>query len=197
MAMLNGFTPNTAKNMQLNAGILVKNLNDIDNFDGTLEDSQKIGATEGGATFTAVPEIRNIFDGIDGARGNYKDGNAVDSWEVKIAGTMKEITAENFKLALGAGDITKAAADEKFDKVTGRMEFRAADYLENVCWLGTQNGSEDPIIIEIKNALNITGVSFTATDKGTGAISFEIQGHFDLAKPDDVPFTIYTPKVTK
>lgn len=194
MAILNGFTPNTAKNMQLNAGILVKNLEEIDKFDGEIDDKQKIGATEGGATFTAVPEIRNIFDGIDGARGNYKDGNAIDSWEVKITGTMKEMTAENFKLALGAADITKAQELEKFDKINGRMEFESTDYLKNICWLGTQNGSDEPIIIEIKNALNVTGVSFTATDKGTGAIAFEIQGHFDIAKPDDVPFTIYTPK---
>lgn len=191
--ILNGFTPNTAKNMQLNAGILVKNIPDPENFDGTLTDEQKIGATEGGATFTAIPEIRNIFDGIDGARGNYKDGNVIDSWEVKITGTAKEMTAENFKLALGAAKITKATTPKKYDKIEGKINIETADYLKNVCWLGTLNGSEEPIIIEIKNALNIAGLTFTAEDKGSGSIDFEIQGHFDLEKPDDVPFCIYTP----
>lgn len=192
--ILNGFTPNTAKNMQLNAGILVKNLTDIESFAGTLTDDQKIGATEGGAVFTAIPEIRNIFDGIDGARGNYKDGNVIDSWEIKITGTAKEMTAENFKLALGAADITKATEDGKYDKIAGRMEIKTTDYLENICWLGTLNGSTEPIIIEIKNALNVSGLTFTAEDKGSGSVDFEIQGHFDIAKPDEVPFAIYTPK---
>lgn len=196
MAILNGFTPDTAKNMQLNAGILVKNLTDIESFTGTIVDGNKIGATEGGANFTAIPEIRNIFEGIDGARGNYKDGNVIDSWEIKLTGTMKEMTAENFKLALGSADIVEPQEGGKFTKITGRTEIKSEDYLNNICWLGTVNGSESPMIIEIKNAMNVTGLNFTAEDKGSGSVEFEIQGHFDISKPDEVPFTIYTPKKT-
>lgn len=192
MAILNSFTANTAKNLQLDAGMLVKNLKSIDTFTGTLTDEQKLGATEGGASFTAVPTIRNLFEGIDGARGNYKDGNVVDSWEIKLTATLKEMTAANFKLALGAADTESGGT--KFDVTKGRNEIKASDYLENVCWLGTQLGSEEPMIIELKNVLNVSGLNFKVSDKGTGSIDLELQAHFDLAKANEVPFAIYTPK---
>ena len=49
MAILSAFTKNTAKNMQLDAGLLVKGLTDILNFNGTLADEKKLRATSGGA----------------------------------------------------------------------------------------------------------------------------------------------------
>lgn len=194
MGVLNGFRADTAQNLQLDAGILVKNLKDIESFTGTLTDEQKLGATEGGASFTAIPEIRNVFEGIDGARGNYKDGNVIDSWEIKLTATLKEMTAENFKLALGTGDITPAAEGKKFDVTAARMVVNTSDYLENICWLGTQMGSDVPIIIELKNVMNINGLNFTVSDKGTGTLELELQAHFDITDPNTVPFKLYTPK---
>lgn len=196
MAVLNGFRGDTAKNLQLDAGILVKNLTDPKAFAGILTDEQKLGATEGGASFVAVPEMRNIFDGIDGARGNFKDGNVIDSWEIKLTTTIKEMTVENFKLALGTGDTVKAGADDKFDTTTARTIVKETDYLDNVCWLGTLVGSTDPIIIELKNVMNVNGLNFTVSDKGTGTVELELQAHFDITDPNTVPFNIYTPKKT-
>lgn len=192
--VLNGFRADTAKNLQLDAGILVKDLTNPKTFTGNLTDAQKLGATEGGANFTAVPEIRNVFDGIDGARGNFKDGNVIDSWEIKLTATLKEMTKENFKLALGTGETTEAGASDKFDTTTARTIVKTTDYLNNLCWLGTLAGSSDPIIIELKNVMNTSGLNFTVTDKGTGTIELELQAHFDITKPDEVPFNIYTPK---
>lgn len=194
MGVLNGFRADTAQNLQLDAGILVKNLTGIDSFAGVLTDAQKLGATEGGASFTAIPEIRNVYEGIDGARGNYKGGNVIDSWEIKLTATLKEMTAENFKLALGAADITPAAELKKFDVTAARNIIKTTDYLDNICWLGTQIGSDEPMIIELKNVMNINGLNFTVTDKGTGTLELELQAHFDVTKLDEVPFKIYTPK---
>lgn len=192
--VLNGFTPNTAKNLQLDAGILVKNMTDIENFDGTIPEENKIGATSGGGSFGAVPTIRNIFEDLDGARGNYKDGNVIDTWDITLTATLKEITVENLQMALGASDTTPATTN-KFDVTTARLEVKTTDYLDNVCWLGTMNGSDDPIIIELKNAMNTNGMTLSYTDKGTGGIELELKAHFDLNNADIVPFTIYTPKV--
>lgn len=210
---INAFTVNTAKNLQLDAGMLVRGLANPMEFNGTLATPAKsIGATSGGGSFTAIPEMRNIFEDLDGSRGNYKDGNVIDSWEIKLTITLKEVTAENLKLSLAAAD-TKAAAvavpgmvneneeavaavaAEKFDTTTGRLEIKTADYLDNLCWIGTLNGSAEPIIIELKNVLNINGLNFTFADKSSGGVELELQAHFDLAKPDEVPFKIYTPKL--
>ena len=192
MAILSAFTKNTAKNMQLDAGILVKGLTNILNFDGNISDDKKLGATAGGANFTAAPEMRNIFEGIDGAKGNYKDGNVIDNWEITLTATVKEMTAKNLQLAMATADIS--SSDDKFDVLTPRMEVKSTDYVDNICWLGTMNGSSEPMIIELKNVLNTNGISFTAEDKGSGSVELELKAHFDLSKPNEVPFKIYFPK---
>lgn len=192
MAILSAFTKDTAKNMQLDAGLLVRGLTNILNFNGTIEDEKKLGATAGGASFSATPEMRNIFEGIDGAKGNYKDGNVIDNWEITLTATVKEMTANNLKLAMATADI--ATGNDKFDVLTPRMEVKSADYIDNICWLGTMNGSSEPMIIELKNVLNTNGISFTAEDKGSGSVELELKAHFDLSKPNEVPFKIYFPK---
>lgn len=192
MAILSAFTKNTAKNMQLDAGLLVRGLTNILNFNGTIADDKKLGATSGGASFSATPEMRNIFEGIDGAKGNYKDGNVIDNWEITLTATVKEMTANNLKLAMATADI--ATGNDKFDVLTPRMEVKSADYIDNICWLGTMNGSSEPMIIELKNVLNTNGISFTAEDKGSGSVELELKAHFDLSKPNEVPFKIYFPK---
>lgn len=192
MAILSAFTKDTAKNMQLDAGLLVRGLTDILNFNGTIADDKKLGATAGGASFSATPEMRNIFEGIDGAKGNYKDGNVIDNWEITLTATVKEMTAKNLQLAMATADIK--SNDAKFDVLTPRMEVKSTDYIDNICWLGTMNGSSEPMIIELKNVLNTNGISFTAEDKGSGSVELELKAHFDLSKPNEVPFNIYFPK---
>lgn len=192
MAILSAFTKNTAKNMQLDAGLLVRGLTDILNFNGTIADDKKLGATSGGASFSATPEMRNIFEGIDGAKGNYKDGNVIDNWEITLTATVKEMTAKNLQLAMATADIK--SDNDKFDVLTPRMEVKSTDYIDNICWLGTMNGSSEPMIIELKNVMNTNGISFTAEDKGSGSVELELKAHFDLSKPNEVPFNIYFPK---
>lgn len=196
MKVLNGFTPQTAQNLQLDAGIFVRGLTNPETFNGTVTTPAKtIGATSGGGSFTAVPTFRNIFEDLDGARGVYKSGQVIDTWEIKMTTTIKEMTAENIKLALAAADTTAAKSEGKYDTTTARLEVKDTDYLDNFCFIGTINGQDVPVIIEMKNVLNMSGLNLTVADKATGSVSLELQAHFDLSKPDEVPFKIYTPKV--
>lgn len=196
MKVLNGFTPQTAQNLQLDAGIFVRGLADPSKFTGTVTTPAKtIGATSGGGSFTAIPTFRNIFEDLDGARGVYKGGQVIDSWEIKLTTTIKEMTAENLKLALACADTTSAELEGKYDTTTARLEVKDTDYLDNFCFIGTINGQDTPVIIEMKNVLNMNGLNLTVADKATGSVSLELQAHFDLSKPDEVPFKIYTPKV--
>lgn len=193
--VLNGFTANTATNLQLDAGIFVRGLADPSTFNGTVTTPAKtIGATSGGGSFTAIPTFRNIFEDLDGARGVYKGGQVIDSWEIKMTTTIKEMTAENLKLALAAADTT-AASSGKYDTTVARLEVKEEDYLDNFCFIGTINGQDTPVIVEMKNVLNMSGLNLTVADKATGSVKLELQAHFDLSKPDEVPFKIYTPKV--
>lgn len=206
--VFNGFTPNTAKNLQLDAGMFLKSVPDVQELANLIanlksgetldtilpEGCSKIGATSGGGSFTAIPEIRNIFEDLDGARGNYVDGNVIDNWEIKMTTTMAEITADNLKLALCASDIKTGTTEDKYDEITARNDIKSEDYIDNICWLGTQQGNDLPIIIEIKNVINASGLNFTVADKDKGKIEVEFMANRSMTNPDEVPFKIYTPK---
>lgn len=195
MKVLNGFTPQTAQNLQLDAGIFVRGLADPSTFTGTLtEPAKTIGATSGGGNVAIVPSFRNIFEDLDGARGVYKGGQVIDNWDIRMSVTIKEMTVDNLKLALAAADTTKAGADKKYDTTAPRMEVLDTDYLDNLCFIGTMNGKDVPVIIELKNVLNTNGLTLAVTDKGTGSVQLDLVAHFDLEKPDEVPVKIYTPK---
>lgn len=205
---LNGFTKNTAKNLQLDAGIFLKSVEDCQKLaqdikgletGKSLDDilppgAVKIGATSGGGNFTATPEIRNLTEDLDGARGSYVDGNVIDNWEIKMTTTMAEITAENLKMSLCASDIKNATGEDLYDEITARNDIKTTDYINNICWLGNQQGSDIPIIIEIKNVINMSGLNFTFADKDKGKIEVEFTANRTLESPDEVPFKIYLPK---
>lgn len=192
MAKLNAFNKNTATKLQLDAGILVKN----QTVGSPISEEGKLGATSGGATFSAVPTYRNLFEDIDGARGEYKDGMVIDSWEITLTATVKEMTVNNIQLALANTEKAVGAGSysESHQKLTPRLNVKSSDYLKNICWIGTLNDSSDsPIVIELKNVMNRNGFNLTTTDKGTGGIELELKAHFDLSKPDEVPFEIHVP----
>lgn len=194
MKIFTGLNAKSAENMQLDAGMIAVGLKNPASFTGTLTEGEKsLGATAGGGSFTAVPELRNILEGVDGAGGSIKGGRVIDNWEVKLTFTLKEMTAESFQLAIGASNIKKATASNKYDTVTAKNVIELSDYLSNICFLGTQVGSDLPIIIEVKNALSIGGCNFTFADKDTGGLEIEMEAHFDLNKMEEVPFAIHVP----
>ena len=208
MATLSGLHAKTGQNLQLDAGLLLWGINtsqdlatlaagpqgheNAEKF-SQLITSKTLGATKGGTTFTAVPEMRNLLDGVNGSRGNYKDGAVIDTWEISLKTTVSEMTAANIGYAIANSESPKS--ESGFDKQTGTVgRVKKTNYLGNVAWLGTIKGKTAPIIILIKNALNVNGMTFTAEDKNTGSIELELKAHFELSKPEEVPFEIYTPK---
>lgn len=188
---LNAFNANTAKNLELDAGILVMNVEDAGSLD--FSTGTKLGATTGGVTASFSNEIRNLFEDVDGARGKYKDGDIIDMQDGSITFTLLEQTAENIKLALASADITVNTALGK--TISPRETIVSEDYYNNICWFGTMKGSDLPMCIEIKNAINETGFNFTAADKAKGTVQCEIHGRKDVANPSAPSMLIHLPPV--
>jgi len=63
-----GYTEKTAENLLLDAGAFFINFDiEEDDFDSAVADGKLLGATRGGGSFSAVPEIRAIeVDGVHG-----------------------------------------------------------------------------------------------------------------------------------
>lgn len=192
--MITGLRPETFENLQTNAGVFLKNF-DWSTFTtvealeeailGKLEAEEGIlGATIGGGSFQCTPTIRNIE--ADGMRYSIVGSTVNDMWTVKLTGTMKECRPENFKDALICADLETSG---NVTKIKVRTDIKAEDYIDSLCWVG--DTSKGFVLIELKNALNLTGAKFTFTDKGEGTLPFEFQAHAkNLADMEYAPVEI-------
>lgn len=192
--MLTMARPETFENLQLNAGIFLKNFDysRVENAEGLIqaiktasEDKEKyFGATKGGGTFSAVPTMRRIE--VDGMRAPIVGSQVIDEWTVKLTTTLAEITAENMKAAFATGETAK---QEKITTVKIRTDLNANDYIDKLCWIGDiSDGSY--VLIDITKALNTAGATLNFTDKGEGNIPVEFVAHQTEISSDYVPCTI-------
>lgn len=192
--MITGLRPETFENLQTNAGVFLKNFDwsaftTVEALEeailGKLEAEEGIlGATIGGGSFQCTPTIRNIE--ADGMRYPIVGSTVNDMWTVKLTGTMKECRPENFKDALICADLETSG---NVTKIKVRTDIKAEDYIDSLCWVG--DTSKGFVLIELKNALNLTGANFTFTDKGEGTLPFEFQAHAkNLADMEYAPVEI-------
>lgn len=178
--MITGLRPATFENLQLNAGVFLMNFDysDIDSvedleaavWEALDSETGVLGATIGGGTFAVTPTYRTIE--ADGMRNAFKGSTVLDSIEVKLTTTLKEITPDNFVIALGTG-VKSGTAPKLTVKI--RNEVVAEDYIDKLCWVG--DTSKGFVLISLDNALNTAGATMTFTDKGEGQIPVEFTAH--------------------
>ena len=181
--MVTGVRPSTFEKLQLNAGMFLVGFDwsSAENADAirtklaaAIEaETGLIGMTQGGGTFVCTPAIRQIEG--DGMRSPFVGSTVNDGWTVKLTGTMKEITPENFARALMCANVEAIGSCGTAKKIRIRTDIKTTDYLPKICWVG--DTSKGFVLIELENALNISGATFTFTDKGEGTIPFEFQAH--------------------
>lgn len=192
MVRITGLNANTPKRLLLDAGAIIKNY--ALTSDVATNMANVIGATEGGATFAAVPTVHNVV--LDGAPTHTKGLERIDEWVVTLSATVKEHTVDSIKLALGAAESSNATNPTGYTKITGKEDFEESDYLDNVAYVGRISGSDKPVIILLKNSLSLNGLNLTATDKNEGGVALVITAHYDPADLGEVPFEIYYPDIT-
>lgn len=192
MKTYSGYTNKTPEHLVLDAGAFFKNYDvETDDFQKAVTAGKLIGATRGGGEFSAVPSVRQIE--VDGIKGRAKGLETIDTWDVYIKANVLEITKESLKLALGASEIDETT-NEKYSIIKGKNNIELADYLDNVTWIGTLSGSDEPVIIQVENALNTDGLKLTMTDKSEGVIAMTFYGHYEQSSLNTPPYKVYYPK---
>lgn len=192
--MITGLRAETFEKLQLNAGVFLENFDYSSATDAAslkaliataIEgDTGVLGATRGGGSFECTPEIRTIE--ADGMRYPFKGSSVNDLWTIKLKTTLIETTPENFARALMCADVE--TSDGK-TTVRVRTNIELKDYKSSVCWIG--DTSKGYVLIKLDNALNLTGATFTFTDKGEGTLPVEFQAHnASLDDQDNAPFEI-------
>lgn len=187
-----GYTAKTAENLLLDAGAFFIDYDiETDTFDDAVEAGKLIGATRGGGQFEATPEIRSIE--VDGVKGKAKGLQSIDSWEVKMTANVLEVTKDALAKALTASKVD-STTNEKYDIIKAKNFIELDDYIENITFVGKKSGTKEPVIIQIYNVLNTTGLTLQTQDKDEAVIAMEFEGHYDDKDLDTPPFAIFYPK---
>ena len=191
---------NTFKNLQLNAGVMIKDYDFTSITDSSAMKTQiagiiagtvtgkgtVIGATRGGGTFTVTRETRTPE--IDGMRYGFKGSDFVDSMDAYLSTTLVEITPENFSLLLTTGTATTSG---KITTISVATAISDSDYLTNLCWVGDIADGR-LVLIELDNALNTADFTLTFTDKGEGTLAAEFHARqASVEDYDEAPFKVY------
>lgn len=176
----------TFKNIQLNAGILVRGFNPA-----TQEIEGLMGATTGGVNFTATPSFEDFGDDIDNCPKNTKELKKLTEWEVTLSGTFVTMTADTALTLVGAADVD--ALDDT--KIIPRVDVLQSDF-EDVWWIGDYSDvntgdNAGYCAVHMLNALNTGGFQIQSADKGKGNFAFEFTGHVSMDAQDVVPFELY------
>ncbi len=190
--MLTSLRKNTYQHLQLGAGLFLKDFHWEEAetpealkemiADAILAETNILGATRGGGTFQCKPEVRRID--ADGARYADKSATVNDCWTVKLTGTMLEITPEGFASALMGAEVTREGG---ITILRTRTDLTDNSFIPRLCWVG--DTSRGFVLIELENALNIAGATFSFADKGEGTLPFEYQAHTD-GDEEYAPFKI-------
>lgn len=187
-----GYTAKTMENRVTGAGAYFKDYDPTtDTYTTAVAAGKLIGATKGGGNFTAKANIRPIE--IDGVPGNVMGMEEIDTWDVDMTANIIEVNADTLALALGAAAVTTPTAPINYKKVVGKNTISPEDYQDNITFLGTVSGFDEPIIIQVFNALSMDGLNFGSKDKDDTVIAAKWTGHYDEASLDNPPFAIWVP----
>lgn len=177
----------TFKNLQMNAGILVKNFNP-----STGEIQDLVGATSGGIGFNAKPSYSDMGEDIDNCPKNTMELKKLESWEsVLMSGTFVSVTKDLAKMLVAVGDIDSQDSIH----IIPRNEIELTDFTD-IWWVGDYsdvNTGENAgfLAIHLFNALSTGGFQIQSSDKAKGQFAFEFTGHYSINAQDIVPFEIY------
>ena len=187
MARYTKIPSNTFKQIQINAGILLKSFTPAT---GAIEADAQIGATTGGINFTATPSYTDFGDDIDNCPKNMKELKRLESWEVKATGTLVTLDTAAAKSLIGAADIDGTDAT----KVTPRNDLADADFAD-LWFVGDYSDKTGAtkggfVAVHLMNALSTGGFQIQTSDKAKGQFAFEYTAHYSMAEQDTVPFEV-------
>lgn len=188
---MTGYTEKTMTDLQTGAGAYFRDFDvEKDTFASAVAAGKLIGATQGGGSFTAKPTITPIeVDGVPSAAMGMEE---VEGWEVTMQANIMEVTATNIANALGASKTTNVK-NGTYKKIEGRMYIELSDYKGNVTFLGDVKGYDEPMIIQVYNALATDGISINPQDKKVSLIPTTFKGHVSPTDYEVPPFAIFVP----
>lgn len=192
MNMVTPVTVETINNLQVDAGMLLKNFDFSSATDAEslmalivskeVQEASWMGATKGGIN---VQENRTYWSPeFDGKRMSYKGEKQFEKCEPKLTGTFMEYTPENVKAVSGVADII---VDGNVTTVQPKATIRLEDYFDNIVFVANK-GKDGLYLTEMQNALCTSGMNPQSEDKNVGTLPFEFTAHAEnVTFSEDLP----------
>ncbi|MBO4376152.1 MAG: hypothetical protein J5811_02530 [Lachnospiraceae bacterium] len=191
-----GYTNKTKYRFMLGEGMIFKNLDPTSEtsmsavITAAIAAGKLLGATQGGSTYNAKANTRNIE--VDGIAGKVTDLDEIDSWDASLQTTFIETTVNTIRAALGATSVNTSAVSG-YTKITPDNDFESSDYFTNIAFVGSMSGSEDPIILIVKNAIGNGELSINVKNNDESKVPCTFEGRYSIASISDPPFEIWVP----
>lgn len=195
---ITGLSTNTFEDLQVDAGAAFKNLGIKPETTGAelkalleaarIDPEKKIGATDGGFNFLAAATVR--YPTVDGLKSNIKGMAITDSIDVSLAFTSKEITPEQWALAIGNANIDKTTTPGT-TVITPKFSFDIDSYVPDICFVGSMADGKRIAVVQLLNVLNTTGVNFQSNNMGEGSLVFEMHAHLEDPWDETPPYRVY------
>ncbi|NEZ46499.1 hypothetical protein FDF74_04620 [Clostridium niameyense] len=192
-----GYTKSTPQYYWVDAGAVYKNLKyskEKKEWEGTL-----LGATSDGNKVKIEQKYRQIK--VDGVFTKAKGQEVLESSDAEIEINVKEITAENIRLALN-GKIREIGSEseeapEGYKVIEGKGKLEDSDYIDNLALVGTMTGSKQPIIVVLDNALCTSGLDTETKDDDEAVLKMKFEAHASADQVADrtLPARIYFPPI--
>lgn len=195
---LSGLNCSTPNNLVLDAGALYFNIDETafthdppydDPVTQALANATLAGATRGGATFETGKETRHVE--VDGMRYPIKGLERIDGYTPTLTVTMIEMSAANLQRLLGSSTATTLG---NFTTIDLSAEIASTDYITNVALVTTLSGSDDPVILVLRNVLMTESASLAFEDKSEAGIEATFTAHVSPCSPYTSPVTLYVPR---
>ena len=192
---LNGLTDQTFESLILDAGAVYQNIDitaleagpDIETaVENAIANAIPLGATRGGASFTAGRTLREIE--ADGQLGPTR--GLIRRTEVRAAltVTLLEQTIQNLRTQFAGAVVESAGA---FERITGGPITNAA-YLNNVALITTYGEEGKFIVLVVQNCLVLESPEFATEDKNEVATEVTFNACFAGAGAAE-PWAAYVP----
>lgn len=170
--------------LQIDAGVLLTN---FDPANPTVpQDTDILCTTTGGVKIDCKPTFSDFGADVDNVPNNTMEMKHIDGWDCTAAFSSIKFNGDNFKVALGAADMTTNGGVKK---VTPRRDLKQTDF-STVWWVGDKtNGGA--VAVKLFNMLSTEGMSIQTTKNNKGTIAMTLTGHVSLNAQDVVPMEFY------
>ena len=188
-----GVSQHSAKHYVIDSAVLVRGARWDESEKKVVCDSY-IGATADGGTININQTYRKIAaDGT--AHIDVKGHTVKELAEATFSANVKELTAENLRLALN-GTISELP-DSEYVRITSKRLVDDGDYIDSIGICGRLAGSSRPIVFILQNVLITSPLELATTDgsETTVALTGKAHASIEQLQTNVMPWEIYYPTI--